>query len=195
MKKKVGNLFNKPVVQGNLNEINSNEIHIKTEGGGITLSERKNGNLETISGGNESSVSKLKSRKVCWEVDNTKLTDETFNQLKVLLFEVLKNYPLYSSIHVEYDSSTSDWNKYYGIFVNMPLCTLLISNNYKWQTLFFEEAEDIENHYDGLMGLFKTMNPSITEEMVYEMVSLKRIPYEEYIALRVDQEKGKDYIQ
>ena len=63
--------------------------------------------------------------------------------------------------------------------------------NFKW---YFEEAEDVENNYDGFMGLFKAMDPSITEEMVYEVTGLKRIPYEEYMALRINQEKGKDYI-
>jgi hypothetical protein len=49
--RKIGELKGKPIVEGNPNEIKNNQIHIKTEGGGITLSERKNGNLETISGG------------------------------------------------------------------------------------------------------------------------------------------------
>ena len=146
-----------------------------------------------IGGSNVNSDFKLKSRKVCWEVDSEKLTDETFNQLKVLLIEVLRSYPLYSSIHEEYDSTSTKY-KYYGPFVNIPLCILLVENRDNWNAWYFEEAEDIENHFDGFMGYFKKLDPSITEEMVYEMLGLKRIPYEEYIALRIDKEQGKDYI-
>lgn len=50
--KKIGELKGKPIIEGNPNEVKNNQIHIKTDGeGGITLSERKNGNLETIIGG------------------------------------------------------------------------------------------------------------------------------------------------
>lgn len=146
-----------------------------------------------IGGSNINSDSKLKSRKVCWMVDNEKLTDETFNQLKILLIEVLRSYPLYSSIYEEYDNTSTKY-KYYGPFVNIPLCMLLAENNANWNAWYFEEAEDIENDYDGFMGFFLKMDPSITEEMLYEMLGLKRIPYEEYMALRIRQEKGKDYI-
>ena len=152
-----------------------------------------NNNISKEGGGN-SLASKLKSRKVCWKLDNEKLTDETFNQLKLILTEILANYPLYSSIHEKYDSATSNLNKYYGPFVNIPLCMLLLEDSAKWNTWYFEEAEDIENHFDGFMEYFKKLDPSITEEMLYEMIGLKKIPYEEYMALRVDEEKGKDYI-
>lgn len=54
--RKIGELKGKPIIEGNPNEIKNNQIHAKTEeGGGITLSERKNGSLETISGGNNTS--------------------------------------------------------------------------------------------------------------------------------------------
>lgn len=48
MKKKVGELYDRPIVIGNPNEVNKDEILLKNEGGGITLSERKNGELEDI---------------------------------------------------------------------------------------------------------------------------------------------------
>lgn len=164
----------------------------------LGLGKKVKGDLmkDVVSGelGGTSSSSKLKSRKVCWKLDNEKLTDETFNQLKTVLIEILKNYPLYSSIHEEYDNATHNLHKYYTQFVNIPLCILLVSDSVTWSTFYFEEAEDIENDIDGFMGLFKTMEPSITEEMVYEMMGLKRIPYEEYMALRINQEKGKNYI-
>lgn len=48
MKKKVGELYDKPIVVGNPNEVNKDEILLKNSGGGITLSERKDGELETI---------------------------------------------------------------------------------------------------------------------------------------------------
>lgn len=192
--RKIGELKGKPIIEGNPNEIKNNQIHYKESEGNINLSERKNGNLETISGGNESSASKLKSRKVCWVVDNEKLTDETFATLKSLLLEILALYPLYSSIYEEFDSSVSNNYKYYGPFVNLPLCNLLVADNANWKTWYFEEAEDIENYYDGFIGVIKELDPSFTEEMVYELTCLKRIPYEEYMALRIEQEKGKDYI-
>lgn len=49
--RKIGELKGKPIVEGNPNEVKNNQIHAKTNGESITLSERKNGNLETISGG------------------------------------------------------------------------------------------------------------------------------------------------
>lgn len=49
--RKIGELKGKPIVEGNPNEVKNNQIHAKTEGENITLSERKNGSLETISGG------------------------------------------------------------------------------------------------------------------------------------------------
>lgn len=70
----------------------------------------------------------------------------------------------------------------------------LLSSDATWETFFFEEAEDIENNYDGFIGVLKLIDPSFTEEILYEVTCLKRIPYEEYMALRVDKEKGKDYI-
>lgn len=48
MKKKVGELYDKPIVVGNPNEVNKDEILLKNEGEGITLSERKGGELEDI---------------------------------------------------------------------------------------------------------------------------------------------------
>lgn len=48
MKKKVGELYDRPIVIGNPNEVNKDEILLKNNGGGITLSERKDGELENI---------------------------------------------------------------------------------------------------------------------------------------------------
>jgi len=48
MKKKVGELYDRPIVIGNPNEVNKDEILLKNTGGGITLSERKDGELEDI---------------------------------------------------------------------------------------------------------------------------------------------------
>lgn len=68
--RKIGELKGKPIIEGNPNEIKNNQIHAKTEGGGITLSERKNGSLETISGsnsGNTSGDSELQYYKVAYD--------------------------------------------------------------------------------------------------------------------------------
>lgn len=54
--KKIGELKGKPIIEGNPNEIKNNQIHAKIEEV-ITLSERKNGSLETISGGNSGNAS------------------------------------------------------------------------------------------------------------------------------------------
>lgn len=48
MKTKVGELYNKPIVIGNPNEVNKDEILLKNDVGGITLSERKDGELKDI---------------------------------------------------------------------------------------------------------------------------------------------------
>ena len=49
--RKIGELKGKPIIEGNPNEIKNNQIHYKESEGNINLSERKNGNLETIIGG------------------------------------------------------------------------------------------------------------------------------------------------
>lgn len=49
--RKIGELKGKPIIEGNPNEIKNNQIHYKESEGNINLSERKNGSLETISGG------------------------------------------------------------------------------------------------------------------------------------------------
>ncbi len=54
--RKVGELKGKPIIEGNPNEIKNNQIHYKESEGNINLSERKNGNLETISGSNSGSA-------------------------------------------------------------------------------------------------------------------------------------------
>lgn len=145
-------------------------------------------------GGGASLASKLKSRKVCWTIDKSKVTDETFPILKNVILQILMSYPLYSSMHILIDGAITHYYKYYCPFVNIPLCELLLEDSVDWHEWYFEEAEDIENNYDGFIGFFKTMDSSITEEMLYEMIGLKKIPYEEYIALRIDEEQGKDYI-
>lgn len=48
MKKKVGELYDKPIVVGNPNEVNKDEILLKNNGESISLSERKDGELEDI---------------------------------------------------------------------------------------------------------------------------------------------------
>lgn len=48
MKTKIGELYNKSVVVGNPNEVTKNEILLKNNVGGITLSERKDDELEDI---------------------------------------------------------------------------------------------------------------------------------------------------
>jgi hypothetical protein len=48
MKKKVGELYDKPIVVGNSNEITKGEILLNNNNGEITLSERKEGELEAI---------------------------------------------------------------------------------------------------------------------------------------------------
>lgn len=48
MKTKIGELYNKPIVIGNPNKVNKDEILLKNDVGGITLSERKDGELEDI---------------------------------------------------------------------------------------------------------------------------------------------------
>lgn len=51
MKRKIGELFNKPLVQGNENVLSSNEILVEQKGDTINLKERVNGGVKVISGG------------------------------------------------------------------------------------------------------------------------------------------------
>lgn len=48
MKKKIGELYDKPIVVGNPKDVTKDEILLKNDRGGITLSERKDGELEDI---------------------------------------------------------------------------------------------------------------------------------------------------
>lgn len=51
MKRKVGELFNKPIVQGNENVLSSNEILVEQKGNTFSLKERVNGEIKEVSGG------------------------------------------------------------------------------------------------------------------------------------------------
>lgn len=55
MKRKVGKLFNKPIVQGNENVLSSNEILVEQKGNTFSLKERVNGEIKEVSGGSASS--------------------------------------------------------------------------------------------------------------------------------------------
>lgn len=50
MKRKVGELFNKPIVQGNENVLSSNEILVEQKGNTFSLKERVNGEVKEVSG-------------------------------------------------------------------------------------------------------------------------------------------------
>lgn len=52
MKRKVGELFNKPIVQGNENVLSSNEILVEQKGDTFSLKERKDNDVKVISGDN-----------------------------------------------------------------------------------------------------------------------------------------------
>lgn len=51
--RKIGELKGKPIIEGNPNEVKNNQIHAKTDNKFIILSERKQSNLEIISGGSD----------------------------------------------------------------------------------------------------------------------------------------------
>lgn len=67
MKKKIGEIYNKPIVVGNPNEVNKDEILLKNDIGGISLSERKDGELKNITN-TSSSTASLSPR--CFILDN-----------------------------------------------------------------------------------------------------------------------------
>lgn len=50
MKRKVGELFNKPIVQGNENVLSPNEILVEQKGNTFSLKERVNGEIKEIGG-------------------------------------------------------------------------------------------------------------------------------------------------
>jgi hypothetical protein len=54
MKRKVGELFNKPIVQGNENVLSSNEILVEQKGDTFSLKERVNGEIKEVSGSGSS---------------------------------------------------------------------------------------------------------------------------------------------
>lgn len=136
-----------------------------------------------------------KSSKVCWKIDP--LTEEQTYMAISLVSELLV-IPLYSSLLVTYDGNFSDWNKYYANFTHIPLvkyCAKLQSYAlYIEENIFIGQFDFsgtiIEN--PSISKIFETLG--VTEDMLYEMAGIKRIPYEEYMNLRVDEEIGKDLI-
>lgn len=122
--RKIGELKGKPIIEGNPNEIKNNQIYAKTEGGGITLSERKNGSLETISGGNSGNASgdsEVQYYKVVQ--DNTMLEvlgitayeglKSAFNQIigyiTIINFKLLEDSKLVSNVF--YYSGSQDFGE------------------------------------------------------------------------------------
>lgn len=84
--RKIGELKGKPIIEGNPNEVKNNQIHAKTEGGGgITLSERKNGNLETISGGSSSGGGgKVEYYKLNYNSDKIEFAEGLYNMTSLI---------------------------------------------------------------------------------------------------------------
>lgn len=126
--RKIGELKGKPIIEGNPNEIKNNQIHAKTEGGGITLSERKNGSLETISGGNSGNASgdsevqyyKVVQDNTILEEDGTtayELFRVAFNHIvqyiTIINFKLLEDSKLMSNVF--YYTSSQEFSSDYTI--------------------------------------------------------------------------------
>ena len=136
-----------------------------------------------------------KSSKVCWEI-KPKNEEQKAGAIGVLS-EVLA-VPLYSSLLVTYDGNHSNQTKYYANFTYIPLAKFCAQQNH--YDLYIEENIFIgQINFNGI----SIENPSIlkmletfgfTEENLYDQSGIKRIPYEEYMNLRFDEEISKELV-
>lgn len=157
--RKIGELKGKPIVEGNPNELKNNQIHAKTEGGGITLSERKNGSLETISGGSSSSGGSSKYVTKYYNIEKD-VSGEMKNFIGSFASTIKQVYNGYTRINPM-------------MFINNPDLTLIgfsfnpIHTNIIEVDVYIDSIEDLCAFLEG-------------EESDLLLQSIKRITEEEY---------------
>ena len=106
--------------------------------------------------------------------------------------------PLYSALFITYDGNYSNYVKYYANFTYTPLVKycgqedpydLYIEEN------IFTDPYNLGGTIIENISILKVLEVlDVSEEQLYEMTGIKRIPYEEYINLRVDTEIGKELV-
>jgi hypothetical protein len=162
--RKIGELKGKPIVEGNPNEIKNNQIHIKTEGGGITLSERKNGNLETISGGSSEGASNKYINK--YYIFKEGAPNDLIEEI-IMLGGVIKIYIYGDKFILPYSAAivTSGEDKKYLGFSFTPFYAEL---NGKRQ--FIENIEDyFINAGEDILTIIMNNIIKVTEEEFYKV--------------------------
>lgn len=154
MKRKVGELFNKPIVQGNENVLSSNEILVKRKGNTLSLKERVNGEIKEVSGGggvDSSSKTFIQYFKVPKGWNNATFARMFGVILKVELNGKLAIYPS-SMVNNAADSSMVA----YGIMPNLPINTSEVT------------AKNLKEHLDSTHSMLFTQT-EITEEEFYTL--------------------------
>lgn len=140
-----------------------------------------------------------KSRKVCWQIDNTKINEDN-----LFIYQLIASYiPIYSLINHSYDDVLNKDNKTYLYLATPAFFAYLIKKDKSWNTIYFEEAEssiiitddDMTINTNGVIDIMTSlMGVTPSEEQLYEDIGLKSIPYEEYINMNIDKEIGKELV-
>ena len=151
-------------------------------------------NLEV--GSSESTKAfQYKSSKVCWKINPQ---NEEQKAMAIGVLGELLVVPLYSALLINYDGDFSNYVKYYANFIYTPLAKYC--GQQEPYDLYIEENIFTEPYNLGgtiienisILKVLEVLN--VSEEQLYEMAGIKRIPYEEYINLRVDTEIGKELV-
>lgn len=166
--RKIGELKGKPIVEGNPNEVKNNQIHAKTEGGGITLSERKNGNLETISGSSSGGGGKVEYYNIINEDKFNSITDISAFQMGCKhIIDGIKRVT--SAMYVISGTDKIISISYYPTNIVFNDIEVLLSDNfynafYKFAKMVFIEVTD-----EQIKEFFNSTFAPITEEEFYNL--------------------------
>lgn len=154
MKRKVGELFNKPIVQGNENVLLPNEILVERKGNTLSLKERVNGEIKEVSGGggaDSSSKTFIQYFKVPKGWNRATFARMYGVILKAEANGNLKIYPS-SMVNNSIDSSIVA----YGIMPNLPINTSEVT------------AKNLKEYLDISQPMLFTQT-EITEEEFYTL--------------------------
>lgn len=179
--RKIGELKGKPIVEGNPNEVKNNQIHAKTEGDNITLSERKNGSLETISGSSSGgSSSKYAPRYFSIDWDKA---DENWTNIFDITNDTYKVLQIFSTVKIRYEGlpvisqyGTVASTTYVEAFSYIPCCindVIYKAFNLPYKGIVtFEQCIEVINTIGSSLELPQiTLNgiTEITEEEYYKI--------------------------
>ena len=165
----------------------------------------------SIGGGGEvNSGFRYKSNKVVWEIDYDKV-DEIANETIFYMYMGISIYiPIYC-VCISEREFQEWWDRYFYGFgatgaLNYTIYQYLTQDGNPSKPKYIEEAESVLTHnsfgkikIEGVRGLMALVNnepiEEITDEWLYQNLALKRIDYNEYVAIRKGTDKYENFLE